>query len=1032
MVSREGTYVRVDLLGPIEVWLESGPVPLPRGRVQVALALLALAGGRPVSAAALVERVWGERMPRNPTASLTTLVHRLRNAVGTDAVQNTPNGYALVIEPSRVDVLRFRRLIGDAELTDDTATARALLEDAIRLWRGEPLADIGAFAHDEIPRLVEEYLTAQERRIALELAAGRHAAAVVTLHELTARYPLRETLWHQLIEAQARAGRQADALSTYETVRRQLAEELGVDPSAELRALHQRLVRGEPPVDLAEQATPSDAADPAPLSDTAPISETPPTVKTPLMSEAPPNTLPGDIADLTGREDELAAITGLVGVAERTVVIAAIDGMGGVGKTMIAVRAAHRLAGEFPGGQLFIDLYGHTPGREPMRPAEALGSLLRAMGVVGSALPQSLDELAGLWRSTVAGRRVLVVLDNAASAEQVRALVPGTAGCVVLVTSRRRLVDLDTTRTVSVRELEHEPSADLFASVVGRERADAEPDAVAEVLALCGYLPLAIRIAAARLRARPAWRVAYLAERLRGAHSRSAELAAGDRDVAATLAVSYHHLTADGRRMFRLLGLVPGPTIDGHAAAALAGVAVSQVETMLADLVDAHLVGEVTPGRFQLHDLLREQAHRVAIAEEPATDRAAAELRLLDYYLALAGRGHAALLDTAMPPWIEPLVAAAELPDAEDYPTMLARLQAERTNLLAAADWAADTGRDQHAARLPYALGYFLDLCGYSAEAADSHLTAVEAATRIGDDPLRAGLLSNLASIQFSLGRFAAALEAADRAYELMDQLDDAGGVGRSLNNAGNALYRMGRYAEALDRYQHALALVPDEGTDVVAPIVVNLAIIELRLDHVDSARHYADRALAAAAEMVGDRYLADALGVHGSVEWRLGNLDNAERAYTQAQQVAVERSDLAMQAAVGNDHGVLERIRGRYAAAVGRHARALRLVRRLGHRAAETETLNDLGTTLLAAGHPSLAAAAHRAAVDPAHTSTNRYELARAFAGIAESAGPPDRATALRYASEAARIFDELGLPDARRLSELSEALHSGLSSAE
>jgi tetratricopeptide (TPR) repeat protein len=517
------------------------------------------------------------------------------------------------------------------------------------------------------------------------------------------------------------------------------------------------------------------------------------------------------------------------------------------------------------------------------------------------------------------------------------------------------------------------------------------------------------------LRSRPAWHVAHLAGRLRNAHGRLAELSAGDRDVAATLVVSYHHLAASGRRMFRLLGLVPGSTIDTYAAAALTGITVAEAESVLADLVDAHLLAEIAPGRFQLHDLLREQARRLATTEEPQAQQHEAELRLLDHYLALAGRSQATLLGVPLNQRIEPLLADTEVPAAAGYQELLEILQVERTNLLATVDWAAATGHDDHVVWLPYLLGYFLDLSGYPTEAERTHHIAIAAAERTGDAAIRAGLVGNLSAIQFSTGRFVVALETADRAEQLFQRLGDTGGLGRALNNGGNALYRMGRYPEALERYQRALALLSDDRDPTATALLINLAIIEVRLDQPNAAREHADRALAA-TDSPGNRQRGDALGALGGVERHVGDYRAAERAYAAAARISIELGDIAEQAVMANDLAVIDRLRGDYAAAVARHVHALRLVRSTGGVSAEAETSNDLGITLLAAGHPLLAAAAHRAALRPAQASTNRYELARAHEGIAASIAATDPSAARHHADEAMRLMGELGLPTPQR----------------
>jgi tetratricopeptide (TPR) repeat protein len=350
---------------------------------------------------------------------------------------------------------------------------------------------------------------------------------------------------------------------------------------------------------------------------------------------------------------------------------------------------------------------------------------------------------------------------------------------------------------------------------------------------------------------------------------------------------------------------------------------------------------------------------------------------------------------------------------------MMDALQADRINVISAIDLAADSGYDEHAIWLPYLSGYFLDLAGYSVDAERVHEVAIVVAVRSGDDLMRANLMSNLAAIQYSTGRFDAALASADGAVPVFERLGDPKAVGRALNNAGNALYRMGRYAAALDRYQRALGLIPDEQDATAATLLVNLAIIELRLDRVAAAREHADRALGVDGPS-NNRNRVNVLDVIGNINRRIGDYPAAERAYVEASRLSRERGDGTMEASISNNRGILERLRGRYAAAATRHVHALRLDRHRGQISAEAETGNDLGITLRMAGHPLLAAAAHRAALGPAARSSNRYEQARAHEGIAAAIGASDRAAALAHAEQARALFVEMGLPDARRIATL------------
>jgi DNA-binding SARP family transcriptional activator len=681
----------VGVLGPLEVRRDGLLVVVPRGRSGVVLAVLALSAGRPVSFEVLADHAWGEQLPLSARASLHNQVMRLRRILGSEVIRTVPAGYLLDVDPDEVDVLRFRRLAAEAGSLPDPVKSQEMLGAALRLWRGEPLEGLRSEAlHRDVGAVLdEERLTAIQRRIDLDLAAGRYGELVAELRELTRRWPTRETLWRQFVTALSGAGRPADALDAYHEVRDLLREQLGVDPSEELQDLYHRVLAGAPGAGgtvsaaggVRVRAEPGGAG--------------------PVMSRAAGgwrarNDLPGDAADFTGRDRELRELVGgLAGRGEtaQTVVIAAVDGMAGVGKTALAVHAARLVADRYPDGQLFIDLHGHTPGRDPADPAAALGSLLRAIGVPGEQIPGTLERRAGLWRAELAGRRVLVLLDNAASAAQVRPLIPGGTGCLALVTSRRRLASLDAARMLSLDVLPPGDALALFAAVAGGGRAAAEPGPADEVLRLCGYLPLAIRICGARLAARPAWTVGYLAGRLGDQRRRLAEMATADRSVAAALSVSYQQLNPGEQRLFRLLGLHPGPDFDAYLAAALASMTLAGAGQVLEDLVDAHLLEQPAPGRYRFHDLLRDHAQAAARQAETSAARSDAIGRELDYYLQVAHEASAILRPGRLRPAPDLAHPPARTPRLAGQAGALSWCESEHANLMSAAVALALGGR---------------------------------------------------------------------------------------------------------------------------------------------------------------------------------------------------------------------------------------------------------------------------------------------------------------------------------------------------
>ncbi|MFI6323518.1 BTAD domain-containing putative transcriptional regulator [Nonomuraea sp. NPDC050556] len=686
-------YFRV--LGTVEVLGADGqPVPGAAPRHRAVLAYLLLHARTVISAERIIGAVWGQDPPDTARsqiqASIAAIRQVLRRAGAGEVLETRSAGYVILPEPGRFDLDEFAELAGEAG--DRTAQVDRLRR-ALALWRGQPLSGIGGgYVEQARARLVERRLAAFERLAELELGAGRHAALVDELAALAADHPLRERLTGQLMLALHRSGRQVDALAAARAFRERLADEQGLDPSRTFADLERTILNDVPAPDF----------------------------------------LPYGVPDFSGRAEELDRLV----TSDATV--SAIDGMAGVGKTTLAVHAAHRLAPRFPDGRLFVDLHAHTSGQVPLAPAAALEILLRQLGVPAERLPASPDELSALWRAELAGRRVLAVLDNAADADQVRPLLPGSPGSLVLITSRRRLVDLDGAHAMSV---DVPPAADavtLFTRIVGARAAE-EPEAVLEVLRLCGFLPLAVRIAAARLLHRPRWNVAYLAERLR-----EKSLLSREHGVAAAFAMSYEQVGPHQQRMFRLLGLHRGPDIEPQAAAALAGLPPDRAEALMEDLLDVHMLLQHEPGRYTFHDLLREHARAMATRDEAPE----ALERLFAHYLSTAARAGAG-----------------------------AWLDAERANLVASGGdhWPAHT---RHQAIDLYR---HLNGRGHYADALTLHTKALRVT---GEPGYEARTLLALGATHQSHGLYGEAAACFRRAQELYRELGDRHGADR----AGRAL----------------------------------------------------------------------------------------------------------------------------------------------------------------------------------------------------------------------------------------------------
>ncbi|WP_282202156.1 AfsR/SARP family transcriptional regulator [Kitasatospora fiedleri] len=595
------------VLGALEARQSGVPVDVRGMRQQRLLALLLLNVGRVVPMDFLVDELW-EDPPTSARPQVHNAIRDLRRvlAAGEHRLVTADVGYRLAAPEDAVDANRFARKVREARAAERDgrfAEAIRLLQSAVDLWRGEAFAGIHCPAVTSAAvKLNEQRIAAVEDLMALRLKVGETSSLVGELTALLAEYPLRDSLRRSLMTALCRSGRQADALAVYDEGRRFLADELGLEPSPGLRALHAEILADGPGVHGA-------AAAPA----------EPPAPRTARGQEPPgsPNCLPHDLADFTGRAAESALLLEAVGRrAPGAPLMLAVDGMGGVGKTTLAVRLAHQLTGQFPDGQFFAALDGFDETRPPVPPIRALAALLRADGLRPEEVPASLEERSALWRARLAGRRCLLVLDDAADSAQVRPLLPGAGETLVLVTGRRKLSALDGAVALPLDVLPPSDAVELLARVAGRARVAREPARAAEAVALCGYLPLAVRIAATRLRDRPAWTVADLVERLADPARRARCLRTADRDLMALLRASYQYLDRAQQRFSRLMSRQGAESFDVQRAAALTGVSPDEAECFLDVLFEHNLVRQEASALFSFHSLIRDCSS--ALPEPPA------------------------------------------------------------------------------------------------------------------------------------------------------------------------------------------------------------------------------------------------------------------------------------------------------------------------------------------------------------------------------------------------------------------------------
>jgi DNA-binding SARP family transcriptional activator len=945
--------MRIRILGQLEVEVAGQQVALGPPKQRLLLAVLLCHVGKPVPAGVLIEALWGSRPPPSATVKLRGYVHGLRRILGAERLSGRgQTGLVLDLTGWVIDAHRFDDLVDEGQqalAVAGPAQARLLLQDALALWRGPPFGGLDEHPalHAEAARLTERLLVAYEQRIEADLTLGRHAALVPELTELVDRYPFREGLCAQLMLALYRSGRQADALAAYRRAAGALAGELGVDPGPRLRLLHHAILTHDPDLDPP-----------------AAIGRQPP--------PAVPATLPPATADFTGRESALRRLTALLDLAESdTVPIAAVSGMAGVGKTALAIHFGHQVRHRFPDGQLFVNLRGHA-NTPPLAPVAALAQALHALGVPAEHAPDDVERATALYRSLLADRRVLVVLDDAERAQQVRPLLPGTPGCMVVVTSRERLsglVALDGARQLSLDTLAPNESVDLLARILGRDRVAAEPEQAQALARLCAHLPLALRIVAAHLSDRPHHRLADYAARLRSADPLATLAVEGDRAGAIRPAFesSYVRLSGAARRLFRLVGLVPGPTVTVDAASALAGMGIADAARQLDRLAAAHLLTETPTGRFACHDLLRVYAADRASREDSAQDRALALARLYDWYVHTAAAA-AHVLYPAVPRL--PLPAGGTATTLDTRPAALDWLDEELPNLLAAIEHTAESGPRHVAWLLADTLrGYFRlrqHFVGWLAAAqaarsaaerenhthalaaaelslADASLCqarhpqaiehygrAVALAREVDWLPVQAAALNNLSRVYWLEGQLAQAARQLELALAIDRRTGSAAGQAIRLGNLGVIYHEMGQLSRAVDILEQALATVHETGQRSSEAICrSNLGIAYHELGQTGLGIEHLDTALAQARE-AGDRGTeVQVLRLLAEAHIADGHLQEAHHAARAAVRLAGDAGDPQFEVDACNALGAVHFHRGEYPAAIEAYDRALRLGRR-------------------------------------------------------------------------------------------------------
>ena len=924
-MSSEGrTRARFRVLGPVELQTETGHAVLT-GKQGALLTILLLSANRVVSVQRLAESLWGEPLPSSPSSRVRMLISDLRKtciAAGDNLIRTQRPGYVVRLVPDQLDLATFLECVAQARKAaagGDLETAVTRYDEALSLWHGAPLVGIdGSFVQAEAARLEELRLEAVEERGSAMLAKGRYAEAITELTTVIADHPLREAAHGRLMLALHRSGRRADALAVYRRLRERITEELGLEPERELQRLHQRILTSDTTLEPSDTALQTSGTTPEPLR------HQPRPVVSPV-----PRQLPAPPPHFVGRERERAELDRLA--HDRTtnsVAIAAISGTGGMGKTSLALHWAHDNIDLFPDGQLYVNLHGFDPSSGPLPAHVALRHFLGSLGVPAAAIPAGEEAQAGLYRSLVAGRRLLVVLDNARDAAQVESLLPGSPGCTVVITSRNRLPGLNATRGASLIGLDVLTRAEtrrLLGRQLGESRIGADPDSVAVLVEHSGGLPLAISVLTARAAMHPGFPLSVLAEELSSPSTRLDALQTGDlnTDLRAAFTASYEALDAATARLFALLGLAPWPDISLRPAAALAGLPASRTRALLYDLEAANLIHQHRPGRYRTHDLVRLYAAECAQSDRPDHERTEALTRLVDSYVRTACSGDRLLYPNR--PFASRIFPEGVQDEFEDAVSAWTWFEDEQSSLTAVQRLAVRLGMDTAVWRLAWAMDTYHKRCQHELRT-ESWQTALTAAERLGHPSTRAFAHWYLGYAYAQASRAGDGLEHLLLAFKLFEQEEDLAGQAHTSHTLGFAWLERGEPERALPHVENALRLQ---------------------------------------RELRDPLWEANALSAAGWCHAKLGHYPKARSYCEQALELFQRYEDLNGESATLDSLGYIAHWARQHDQALGYYGRCLELRERLGNTYQGADTLVRIGDVHHEMGRPAAARDAWQRALD-------------------------------------------------------------------